>query len=102
MKQNLLAEKVYLYSLCEYWGKDEIEYDDKLRSEHLHFHLLPRYRRMRHKQLAAEKIFDIPAKKELSKSLMKTLKDEILGDWQAKLKNSLSKFHAHIFMEMPP
>ena len=79
MKQNLKAEKVYLYSFCEHWEKDEIEYEDKLTTEHLHFHLLPRYRGMRHKQLAAEKIFEIPNKKELSESVLKALKDELLG-----------------------
>jgi diadenosine tetraphosphate (Ap4A) HIT family hydrolase len=81
MKKNLKAEKVYLYSFCEHWEKEEIDYDDKLTTEHLHFHLLPRYRGMRHKQLAAEKVFSIPSK-ELSKSMLRALKDEVLGKSQ--------------------
>jgi diadenosine tetraphosphate (Ap4A) HIT family hydrolase len=79
MKNNLKAEKVYLYCFCEHWEKDEIEYQDKLASEHLHFHLVPRYRGMRHREIAADKIFGIPTKKELSKTVLQALKDELLG-----------------------
>jgi len=78
MKTNLKAEKVYLYSFCEHWEKIEIKYEDKKTTEHLHFHLVPRYRGMRHPELAAEKIFNIPTK-ELSDSMLHALKDELLG-----------------------
>jgi diadenosine tetraphosphate (Ap4A) HIT family hydrolase len=78
MRQNLKAEKVYLYCFCEHWEEHEIEYEDKLTTEHLHFHLLPRYFGMRHKHLAAEKIFSIPTK-ELNNSQLKALKEKLLN-----------------------
>jgi diadenosine tetraphosphate (Ap4A) HIT family hydrolase len=63
MKDHLKAEKVYLYSFCEHWERNEIAYRDKKTTEHLHFHLLPRYKPLRLRELAAEKIFDIPTKR---------------------------------------
>jgi diadenosine tetraphosphate (Ap4A) HIT family hydrolase len=78
IKRNLHAEKVYLYSFCEHWEEEEVQYVDKLTSEHLHIHLLPRYRGMRHRELAAEKIFSIPSK-ELSSSMLHAVKYELLG-----------------------
>lgn len=79
MKQNLKAEKVYLYIFCEHWEEHEIAYEDKKTTEHLHFHLLPRYRGMRHKELVAEKIFNIPTKKP-SDSMLQAVKDELLRE----------------------
>ena len=67
-----------MYSFCEHWEEDEVAYEDKKTSEHLHFHLVPRYRGMRHKELAAEKIFAIP-NKTLTEDMLQALKDELLG-----------------------
>jgi diadenosine tetraphosphate (Ap4A) HIT family hydrolase len=77
MKRNFKAQKVYLYSFCEHWERDEILYPDKKTTEHLHFHLMPRYNILRIRELAAERIFDIPTR-DLSFSELGTLKGKLV------------------------
>lgn len=43
LKEELGAQKVYIFSICEHWDKKDVSYKDKKTSEHLHFHLIPRY-----------------------------------------------------------
>jgi diadenosine tetraphosphate (Ap4A) HIT family hydrolase len=52
------VEKVYVMTMCEYWTPKERE--GKPPTEHLHFHLLPRYEDMRKKELAQEHLFARP------------------------------------------
>lgn len=48
------AEKVYIASMCDHW---EIwETNDGNTTEHLHFHLIPRYKGMRTKEQTGEKL----------------------------------------------
>jgi len=49
LREKLKAEKVYVMSICEHWEEREISYTDRKTSEHLHFHLVPRYRWMKEK-----------------------------------------------------
>jgi len=42
LKEKLLAEKVYPYSMCDHFEKRELR-EGQSTTEHLHFHLLPRY-----------------------------------------------------------
>lgn len=79
MKRNFKVQKVYLYSFCEHWERDEILYPDKKTTEHLHFHLMPRYSILRMRELAAEKIFDIPTR-DLSFSELGTLKSKLVSE----------------------
>lgn len=66
LKKSLNAEKVYIMTMCEHWEPKEI--DPKWKegqkmpdtTEHLHFHLLPRYREMRTKEIAQENMFTRP------------------------------------------
>jgi len=41
IKEVMLAKKVYVYTMCEHW--EEWELKGRETTEHLHFHLLPRY-----------------------------------------------------------
>ncbi len=43
LKEELRAEKVYVYSMCDHFEKRELKTEEKDTTEHLHFHLLPRY-----------------------------------------------------------
>jgi diadenosine tetraphosphate (Ap4A) HIT family hydrolase len=43
IKEKLLAEKVYIYSMCDHYEKWELKEENQPTTEHLHFHLLPRY-----------------------------------------------------------
>jgi diadenosine tetraphosphate (Ap4A) HIT family hydrolase len=54
IKEILRAEKVYITSMCEHWEIHET--NDGNTTEHLHFHLVPRYKGMRTKEQAAEKL----------------------------------------------
>jgi diadenosine tetraphosphate (Ap4A) HIT family hydrolase len=54
LKKRLRAEKVYIMTMCEHWEIWETE--KGWTTEHLHFHLVPRYKGMRTKDLAAEKL----------------------------------------------
>lgn len=42
LKECLHAEKVYALTMCDHWNLDELS-ENKETTEHLHFHLLPRY-----------------------------------------------------------
>lgn len=63
LKKKLLTgdkhAKVYIMTICEHWEPSELHPDQKA-TEHLHFHLLPRYKKMRTKELAAEKLLIRP------------------------------------------
>jgi len=48
------AEKAYITSMCEHW--EMWETSDGNTTEHLHFHVIPRYKGMRTKGQAAEKL----------------------------------------------
>jgi len=50
--------KVYVMSMCEHWNDKEI--GSKFHTEHLHFHLLPRYPKMRRNDMAGELLFVRP------------------------------------------
>jgi diadenosine tetraphosphate (Ap4A) HIT family hydrolase len=52
------VEKVYVMTMCERWTRKERK--GKPSTEHLHFHLLPRYEGMRTKELAQENLFGRP------------------------------------------
>jgi diadenosine tetraphosphate (Ap4A) HIT family hydrolase len=54
IKEVLKAEKVYITSICEHW--EMWETSNGTTTEHLHFNLIPRYRGMRTKEKAAEKL----------------------------------------------
>lgn len=66
LKQSLNASKIYVMTMCEHWEPDEI--DPKWKkgqklpntSEHFHFQLLPRYEKMRTKDIAQENMFTRP------------------------------------------
>jgi len=54
IKRKLDAEKVYVKSVCEHWEIWETK--DGATTEHLHFHIIPRYKGMRTKALAGDKL----------------------------------------------
>lgn len=54
LKQILKAEKVYIMSMCEHWEMWETA--NGRTTEHLHFHLVPRYPGMRTKAEAGENL----------------------------------------------
>jgi len=43
IKEKLLAEKVYVNTMCDHFEKWELKTESQPTTEHLHFHLLPRY-----------------------------------------------------------
>jgi len=51
----LCAEKVYITSMCDHW--EMWETSDGNTTEHLHFHLIPRYGGMRTKEQAGWNLF---------------------------------------------
>jgi diadenosine tetraphosphate (Ap4A) HIT family hydrolase len=55
LKEKLTGKdgKVYVMTMCEHWKASELKSSSRT-TEHLHFHLLPRYRRMRTKRQAME------------------------------------------------
>jgi diadenosine tetraphosphate (Ap4A) HIT family hydrolase len=59
LKKKLTGKegKVYVMTMCEHWQPDEIESSEKQTTEHLHFHLLPRYPHLRTRKLAMENLF---------------------------------------------
>jgi len=89
LKEGLGAPKVYIFSICEHWEKNEISYKDKKTSEHLHFHLIPRYGCMKEesfkpamiekKGFIPEKIFVIEGK-EASNQELENVKKKICGN----------------------
>jgi len=44
LKKCLHAEKVYVMTMCDHWDPEELPKGQKETTEHLHFHLLPRYK----------------------------------------------------------
>ncbi len=58
LKKKLTGKdgKVYVMTMCEHWKPNEIESPKKETTEHLHFHLLPRYPHMRTRRLAMENL----------------------------------------------
>ncbi len=82
MIERLNAEKVYAMSICEHWEEREISYTDKKTSEHLHFHLIPRYKWMkeatyvpkliRGNGFLPERVFMIEGNEASTEDLLKT------------------------------
>ena len=54
IKKKLGAEKVYVKSVCEHW--EMWEASNGQTTEHLHFHLVPRYRGMRTRYMAGDRL----------------------------------------------
>jgi diadenosine tetraphosphate (Ap4A) HIT family hydrolase len=82
------AEKVYITSMCDHW---EIwETSDENTTEHLHFHLIPRYKGMRTKEQAGEKLLCREETKWDEKDLERFTKwfNKRLGELGAKPKDS--------------
>lgn len=83
LKEGLGAEKVYLMSMCEQWEPKEIKPDWKegdeppLHTEHLHFHLLPRYKKMRTKETAQESVFTRPPDYRCTPKMLESVRREI-------------------------
>lgn len=86
LKTKLNAEKVYVMTMCDHWEPKEINpywkegQEHPRTTEHLHFHLLPRYKEMRTKELAGENMFVRPADhgwKE-NKAMFRVLKNLLL------------------------
>lgn len=69
LKRVLKAEKVYVMSMCEHW--EMWESSSGLTSEHLHFHLVPRYPGMRNKWQAAENLLAREGKEQKEEDLEK-------------------------------
>lgn len=44
LKECLRPEKVYVMTMCDHWESEEMPKGQKETTEHLHFHLLPRYK----------------------------------------------------------
>jgi diadenosine tetraphosphate (Ap4A) HIT family hydrolase len=70
--------KTYLMSMCEYWKPAEIE--GRYSTEHLHFHLLPRNKRLRSKEIAGEKLFLRPQAEDWTPKILRTVKTMILEE----------------------
>jgi len=70
-------------SMCEFWKTKEINPNWKegeklpMTTEHLHFHLLPRYEKMRTKEVAQEHMFTRPQDYGCTLEMLKTLKQKI-------------------------
>ena len=87
IRDELLSDdehgKVYVMTMCEHWEPDEIklgwkEGDEPVSTtEHLHFHLLPRYKDMRKKETAAENLFMRPEDERWFGDMFKTLKNRL-------------------------
>jgi len=88
LKEVLLADdknaKIYLMTICEHWEPSELRADQKT-TEHLHFHLLPRYKGMRTKELAAEKLLGRSEDAEWNPDMFRVLKRrlELISDFQS-------------------
>lgn len=80
LKEVLLAEdehaKVYVMTICEHWDPAELRPGQKT-TEHLHFHLLPRYKEMRTKELAGEKLLSRREDKEWYPDMFRALKRKL-------------------------
>lgn len=80
LKQELLTDdkhaKVYVMTICEHWEQSELHPNQKA-TEHLHFHLLPRYKEMRTKELAAEKLLNRPEDPEWYPDMFRVLKKRL-------------------------
>ena len=86
LKEGLGAQKVYIFSMCEHWEEKDIDYKDKKTSEHLHFHLIPRYSWMKEevfkptlikkekKEFIPEEVFMIEGKEASNQQLLKVRK----------------------------
>ena len=72
LKEVLKAEKVYIMSMCEHWQMWETS--DGVTTEHLHFHLVPRYDGMRNKFDAAERLLARDGKEQTKEALQNTAK----------------------------
>lgn len=87
LKNSLGAGKVYLMTMCEHWEPEEINAKWKKgqqmprTTEHVHFHLLPRYENMRTKETAQENLFTRPqdygCTSEMLDLVRKTIKREM-------------------------
>jgi len=78
IKEKLLAEKVYAYSMCDHYETCELNTKAKCTTEHLHFHLLPRYSGAP----KGEQLFCLPEKKagvdwEATPTTLKELADRL-------------------------
>jgi histidine triad (HIT) family protein len=88
LKEVLLSNdknaKIYLMTICEHWEPSELRAGQKT-TEHLHFHLLPRYKGMRTKELAAEKLLGRSEDAEWNSDMFRVLKRrlELISDSQS-------------------
>lgn len=92
LKKNLRLGrfgKVYVMSMCEHWNDDEV--DGKMHTEHLHFHLLPRYPIMRRKDMAGELLFVRPPSGGFQKARL-ARKD--IGEYFKKMFTKLVSYDA--------
>ncbi|MFX1562734.1 MAG: HIT family protein [Promethearchaeota archaeon] len=76
------VQKIYVMTMCEHWELDEIKEgwtsdNPPVTTEHLHFHLIPRYKDKRTRELAMEHLLSRPEDEQWSEAMFRALKSKL-------------------------